>query len=697
MPVSWSDVRKQLMFTDTPKPLTFWRLDEQPGDEPVPIKVHMCNASLPLHRLLPATQLWTYEGLYPGPAIVVRKGQRVSVEWVNELSPPYPSRVVTCAQQDPGTKCVPPPLPPSTDPNALVRHAMNFPGTSAGTVDTLSESIPPWTVVHQHGGLTPADGDGWTDNAFLPRSETEGSNDSQRLSQWSHYRNDQPATLLWYHDHAMAITRLNVYAGLAAPWVIRDDEEAALNLPSGDDELFLVIQDRNLDLDADGCTLLGELVHKVETDDVDPGNRTMEFFGPFNVVNGTIWPCITVRPRLTRVRLLNGSNARTYALWLYEGDTNADPDAVKKPPLKAFTVIGTDGGLRDAPSDPLDVIKLAPAERIDLLIDFSGYPDGHLTLYNTANAPFDDDPNKQIVPTIDGQSKEDFRLTEMVKFSEVLRFDVRNETSVPGKAPATLSKSFRRWQDETDPDLQDPGAEGGMTRRRYLGLHEQQGQKGSMEQPSDFLYFNEYMEIEAKYAEVTLNDPESSRPGPVNLKNNPVLFYDTINYELDAGYPEIWTILNFSTDTHPVHLHLVQFQVLRRVSITLPPGVAPGNNGLICPGNDKKPVTVTLGTKPTPTDPLDVGWKDTVRVNPNEAVVIAALFKGFTGRYMYHCHILEHEDHDMMRPFVVRPRVVSQIMMSGMMTMGVMTGGQIRCPNGSMPMGGMSRRMRRMR
>ena len=101
-----------------------------------------------------------------------------------------------------------------------------------------------------------------------------------------------------------------------------------------------------------------------------------------------------------------------------------------------------------------------------------------------------------------------------------------------------------------------------MTRRRYLGLHEQQGKPGSMEQPSDFLYFNEYMEVDAAHADLTLVDPGSSRPASVSLKNNPVLFYDAINYELDAGFPEIWTILNFSSDTHPVHLHLIQFQVL---------------------------------------------------------------------------------------------------------------------------------------
>ena len=120
------------------------------------------------------------------------------------------------------------------------------------------------------------------------------------------YDNDQRATMLWYHDHALGITRFNVYAGLAGLWVIRDDEEDRLGLPSGPYEIPLLIQDRNLDTGADGA-LSGRLLHKVE-------EGTMEFFGPFTLVNGTIWPYVSVEPRSYRLRLLNGSNARTYRL-----------------------------------------------------------------------------------------------------------------------------------------------------------------------------------------------------------------------------------------------------------------------------------------------------------------------------------------------------------------------------------------------
>jgi len=166
--------------------------------------------------------------------------------------------------------------------------------------------------VHVHGGRTAADADGWTENAFLPR-------DIQPSSQRCLYSNDQRAAMLWYHDHAMGITRLNVYAGLAGVWIVRDEEEDALALPDGSYEIPLLIQDRNLEVKDD--LLTGRLLHKVE-DDVgaipNPDDRTMEFFGPFTLVNGRIWPRCPVERRAYRLRVLNGSNARTYQLVLLD-------------------------------------------------------------------------------------------------------------------------------------------------------------------------------------------------------------------------------------------------------------------------------------------------------------------------------------------------------------------------------------------
>src|SRR6266568_6252404 len=161
----------------------------------------------------------------------------------------------------------------------------NEPGRSGRPANQTVATLPPWTVVHLHGGRTAAVSDGWTENGTLSGQYTT-----------CNYTNDQQATLLWYHDHAMGITRFNVYTGLAGLYIIRDAEEEALRLPAGPYEIPLLLQDRNLDTAPDG-SLTGRLLHKVE-------DGTMEFFGPFTLVNGTIWPHLPVEARQYRLRLL---------------------------------------------------------------------------------------------------------------------------------------------------------------------------------------------------------------------------------------------------------------------------------------------------------------------------------------------------------------------------------------------------------
>src|SRR5256714_678549 len=173
-----------------------------------------------------------------------------------------------------------------------------------------------------HGGLTPASDDGWAENLFAPGQTAV-----------FRYPMDQRAALLWYHDHVMGITKLDVYAGLAGLWIVRDERERELGLPEGPPfEVPLLIQDRNFDLDEQG-RLTGQLVHKT-----DP--EVMESFPPFTVVNGKVWPLLEVRPATYRFRVLNGSNARTYRLVLLpEGG----------PPLERVAQIGTDPRVPPAP------------------------------------------------------------------------------------------------------------------------------------------------------------------------------------------------------------------------------------------------------------------------------------------------------------------------------------------------------------
>src|SRR5882724_6368357 len=303
------------------------------------------------HRDLPESSIWGYDGMVPGPTIEAERGQPVTVQWRNELDGALPVAVTTA--------------PTATDTSGVPVQCV--PGLSGGTPDQNAAALAGHTVVHLHGALTPASYDGWAENIFAPGQPAV-----------DHYPMDQRAALLWYHDHVMGITKLNVYAGLAGLWIVRDERERELDLPEGPPfEVPLLIQDRNFDLDEQG-RLTGRLVHKT-----DP--EVMEAFAPFTVVNGKVWPVLDVRPATYRFRVLNGSNARTYRLVLLR-------DGV--PELERITQIGTDHGLLRAPVPvPVDGLVLASAERADLLVNFSDLPPGsELTVLNTAAAPFDGSP-----------------------------------------------------------------------------------------------------------------------------------------------------------------------------------------------------------------------------------------------------------------------------------------------------------------
>jgi FtsP/CotA-like multicopper oxidase with cupredoxin domain len=644
----------ELLFTAPLRRLTVERLDLLPHGGTAQLRVRMCNARIPLHPALPPTDLWTYDGEYPGKAFVARKGQRVAVEWVNELTGTLPVDVVQCGTAPRDATLADPQNEPGKDDSA----GPNEPDAQAGR-------LPPWTVVHLHGGLTAADFDGWTENAFLPRS-------LQKDSQRAHYTNDQRATLLWYHDHAMSITRLNVYAGLAGAWIIRDDEEDDLRLPAGEQELALVIQDRNLETDGDRLT--GRLLHKVVTDPdkTTADSQTMEFFGPFTLVNGTIWPCCTVEPRPYRLRVVNGSNARTYQLFLIDEKYRVRNDLIRQ--------IGTDGGLLPAPvlldhvSYPATAtspakpkgLVLSPAERADLIVDFQRAPGGKLRWVNVANAPYDgvfatDDQgnNTDILP---GQSSYGGKLP----YPEVMRFDVADGPA--GKQfplPEGLSKI-------TPYELKSP--EWQSATHRWLALNEAPYDPAS--KTPDTVFFNELMQVEdnATGSMFTLTLPNETKPR--KFMNMPVRFSDRISWIAAAGKPEVWHVLNLTADAHPLHLHLTQFQVLGRDHYHYDFGgntnqpldgvskIFPG--GVLRSADNSPDVPAVVYDGPDTVDPNEAGWKDTVRVNPDGMVTLGVIFDGFTGRYMYHCHILEHEDMDMMRPFIVTPEAVRDFMWTEM-------------------------------
>ncbi|MFL6428124.1 MAG: multicopper oxidase family protein, partial [Acidobacteriaceae bacterium] len=253
-----------------------------------------------VHRDLPPTRMWSFEDSFPGPTIETQSGQAMIVEWANELP---------------------------------ARHFLPIDHTLHGAERSLPEVR---SVVHLHGGRTPAASDGYPETWVVPGK-----------SQTCLYPSKQDAALLFYHDHTMGINRLNIYAGMQGMFVVRDAQEAALKLPSGKYEVPLLIADRLLRKD-------GQLVYPVSEHPDRPW--VPEVFGNAILVNGKLLPYLNVKPRRYRLRIMNGSNGRFYRLSLAN--------------KSEMHVIGNDQGLLSAPV-AVKRVPLAPAERVDVIVDFA--------------------------------------------------------------------------------------------------------------------------------------------------------------------------------------------------------------------------------------------------------------------------------------------------------------------------------------
>ena len=216
-----------------------------------------------VHRDLKPTRLWGYASTSPGPSFEARSGQGLLVEWVNEL---------------PEKHFLP------------VDHSIH--GAEPDKPEVRA-------VVHLHGGKTPAESDGYPENWIVPGK-----------SALYHYPNRQDAAMLWYHDHALGINRLNVFAGLVGVFFVRDDFEDALNLPREKYEIPLVLYDRIFDRDS-------QLYYPVSDDPKSPW--TAEVFGDATLVNGKLYPYLEVEPRKYRLRVLNAANQRRFLLSLAKG------------------------------------------------------------------------------------------------------------------------------------------------------------------------------------------------------------------------------------------------------------------------------------------------------------------------------------------------------------------------------------------
>jgi spore coat protein A, manganese oxidase len=527
-----------------------------------------------------ATTTWGYNGSYLGPTIEARSGRQVLVKYVNDLR--------------------------GADGKLLTTHLFPIDPTIHGANDREPEIR---IVPHLHGGHTAAAFDGnpmfWFGND--PAAPANGKGGPAGNTVEYTYANDQRAATLWFHDHALGITRLNVYAGLAAFYLVRDAQEDALELPKGPQEVALVIQDKSFNDDGSLAYDTLPLVSPYTGAPVlDAAGRPIlsskpEFFGNAITVNGKVWPFLEVEPRKYRFRLLDGSDSRFYNLWLEVGGATPPP----------IVQIGSDGGLLPAPVETgtgpgPNGLLIAPGERADVIVDFSDLSGQVVTLRNDGNQPFPDgDP------------------VDSLTTGRIMQFRVKASASRTDRAiPAVLAEQVA---------LPEP------TLTRTVDLQE-------------------LVDI------YQLPDPSSGGFAPrLELRLNGLRFDDPVTETPRLGAVEDWIIVNTTVDMHPMHLHLVAFQVLEKGSFD--PGLfTPGAGGtmpVLADGAlhpDRDPSGAKLGepdfNAAYSVAANEAGLKDTVRVAPGGYVRIRSRFD-LPGSYMWHCHILSHEDHEMMRPFEV--------------------------------------------
>ncbi len=479
--------------------LTFPPVAKSSGMRPIPgspknkapyYRLAARSIEMRIHRDLPPTKFWSYGPTMPGPTLEMRSEEPALVEWANELPQQH-----------------------------FLPIDYRLHGADHGNPQVR-------IVSHLHGAHVPSDSDGYPEDWF-----TSGN------SRLYHYPNRQDAATLWYHDHAMGINRLNVYAGLFGAAFVRDSFEDNLHLPSGAYELPLLLFDRLL-------TPEGQLYYPTSGKPNAPW--IADLAGDAILVNGKLLPYLEVEPRKYRLRILNTSNSRILHLGLQNG--------------MEFHQIGTDQGLLPSPL-AVKTLILAPAERADLVVDFS------------------DSRGEQIVLTNDTSSVMQFRVSS-------------NKVTDTSSLPAQLR-----------PVPKTPESEATTTRVLTLDEYDDKGDNSML-----LLLNNSYW-----------HDPITEKPA--------------------VNSTEIWSFLNPTDDIHPIHLHTVRFQILDRQRYD------PWTY------NTKKELRVLGGR--IPPSPSEAGWKDVVRTMPKMVTRIIVKFDSYPGRYVWHCHTLEHEDNEMMRPYVI--------------------------------------------
>ncbi|MBU1668365.1 multicopper oxidase family protein [bacterium] len=376
------------------------------------------------------------------------------------------------------------------------------------------------TIIHWHGLIVPEEMDGHPKDMIS----------TNRIKKY-HYQINQSAGTFWYHTHPHGRTGEEIYHGLSGLYIIEDEKESKLNLPRGEFDIPLMIQDRRFDKNR-------QLIYK-DPKVIQDNNGVL---GDIVLVNSTPFPYMDVATRKYRLRILNASSVRTYKLAF---DT-----------IEQFAVIATDSGLLEE-SIMVNHIVIGVAERVDIVVDFKEKQIGDVVLLKTLG--FKEGSNLTLHPDY----------PNFATAMEIMQFRVSQKSEDNSTLPFKLIPIARLKESDA-------------IRTRTITMEIIEG-------------------------------------GLWTLNHKP---YDMnrIDQRVKLGTTEIWVIKNSVHMAHPFHMHGVRFQVLDR---------------------DGKIVF-----------PTDRGWKDTVLVMPFETVRIIVEFT-MPGLFLYHCHILEHEDHAMMANFLV--------------------------------------------
>jgi FtsP/CotA-like multicopper oxidase with cupredoxin domain len=586
----------------------------------------------------PETTVWSYGSTdYPGtvleggtfnyPAFTIEANwnKTVQVQWRNELVDNMGNPLQHLLPVDPTLHWANPigvrdKRPSPTDPTYWTHPYLGA---------DLRYTGPVPIVTHVHGAHTAEDSDGYAEAWYLPAQAYTDPNimyptgtfydyfDSKYGHAWApgttsfKYPNDQPASTLWYHDHTLGMTRLNVYAGPAGFWLIRGgpyDVDLGYIAPGvGDDplgeytEIPIAIQDRSFNADGslfypdnraffeglDVLQLLIPFIPDIACDglfsDVSP-IWNPEFFGNMMVVNGFTWPYLEVERTRYRFRFLNGCNSRFLILRMDNG--------------MPFYQIGSDQGFLPNTLS-INELLMAPAERADVIVDFSDVPVGtEIILMNLGP----DEPFGGGTPGVD------FDPADPASTGQVMKFIVKGSTDLPkGDLPASL------------PAAPMPGP---ADVTRQLSLNEEESHSVRVSEDG-------FGNIIEDCADGEVFGPTAALLGTLNPDGtgNPLLWMDPITENPALGSVEIWEIHNFTEDAHPIHIHQVHFEVV-----------------------DRQP----FGGASYGPEAWETGYKDTVIAYPGEITRVKALYD-LPGFYVWHCHIVEHEDNEMMRPFHVGP------------------------------------------